>query len=66
MTIGLEDSLNLANPIIYSKEAFSLTVYGTFGEGRGEERKERTGELRRGEERQGEVSGWMIMLDSIY
>ena len=30
VTIGLEDSLNLANPIIYSEESFALTVYGMF------------------------------------
>ena len=48
--IGLKDSLNLANPIIHSEEeAFSLTTCGTFGEARGEQREERTGELRRGE-----------------
>ena len=68
VTIGLEDSLNLANPIVNSEGPFSLTVYGTFGEARGEEREdreERTGESRGGEGRRGEVSGWMIMSDSI-
>ena len=66
VTIGLENLLNRAKVIIYSEEAFSLTVYGTFGEARGEEREERTGKPRRGESRRGEVSGWMIMSDSIY
>ena len=66
VTIGLEDSLNPANPVIYSAEPFSLTVYGTFGEVREEEREERTGESRRGEERRGEVSSWMSIPDSIY
>ena len=55
MTIGLEDSLNPANPVIYSAEPFSLTVFGTFGEVREEEREreESRGESRRVEERGG-------------
>ena len=70
VTIGLEDSLNPANPVIYSAEPFSLTVYGTFGEVTEEEREERTGESRRVEESRGEGRSveerWMSIPDSIY
>ena len=54
VTIGLEDSLNPANPVIYSAEPFSLTVYGTFGEVSEEEREERRESKRGVEESRGE------------